>query len=125
LQPSILELELFDPYSQIPACPGHSEDHGRTIKHIFWEVSEMGMLEQKIVNERMEALSNFPGLLHFHNGSKQSFVTIALKENHFTATEVASARSIIVFALLDLVSLSHQLCWLDHVEYAAGLEFTL
>jgi len=45
---------------------------------------------------------------------------LALKENQLTSEEAASARSILVFALIGLISVPRQKCWLNHVEYAAG-----
>jgi hypothetical protein len=28
-------------HQQTPVCPGHSEDRGRTAKHIFWEMTDL------------------------------------------------------------------------------------
>jgi len=44
---------------------GHSENKGRTLKHLYWEVSELDELRQKVLSKRAANMSQFSGLRIF------------------------------------------------------------
>ena len=109
-------------YQCIPACPGHSEDHGRTINHLFWEISSLDTESKLIFDERIRTLCNFPAIIFNGKSQQRSLSKLIVNGTNMTASELKSIRWIIVYALLDLIDPQHQDVWLEHVEHAAGYD---
>jgi hypothetical protein len=107
-------------HQQTPVCPGHSEDRGRTAKHIFWEMTDLPADFYPEIDALAAKISEFPGLQTFlssDDNSSRSFSTISLLENKWTATEYKSARTIMLFLLVDKISKAKLRCWVLHLQY--------
>lgn len=96
----MFQLSYFNPHKQMPPCPGHSENHGRMLYHLFWEVTDMDPFRRNLLNERAIKISSFPGLIPSRSGDKQSLSVLALKFNKFTAREAESIRCWFIFAVI-------------------------
>lgn len=115
-------MRYFSVYSCIPACPGHSEDRGRTERHILWEISDMTEDTKKIFENRVRDITVFRGIAFNPNSNGRSLTKLIELSNAFTATEMKALRSVMVYAVNGLVSDRRQDLWLDHVEKAAGYD---
>lgn len=102
--------------------PGHSEDKGRTEKHLFWEIIDMDNQLKEEVNRRISNIPSFPGLKFCGRSlnSKTKFTELVLKGSKLSADEIRSVRSFIIFCLVGLVSEKRLKCWYFHIAYASG-----
>ena len=106
-------------YEQTPACPGHSENQGRTLKHLWLTFKLFDKDVLKEIERRLQLIPKFPGLsLNF--GKRTPLITLLLKEVKLTSDEAQYIRTIVLFLLIDLMPKEHQVCWREHVDYATG-----
>ena len=118
-QPALLRLKSFNMYSQTPSCPGHSENLGRTSRHLLEDIKLSETIIRTAIDKRLEALPKFPGLqLNFRND--RSLTALVSSGKKLTAGEMQSIRVVILFLLIGLVSVKRIECWKYHVMYAAG-----
>eukprot|EP00027_Filamoeba_sp_ATCC50430_P018158 CAMPEP_0168569030 /NCGR_PEP_ID=MMETSP0413-20121227/15908_1 /TAXON_ID=136452 /ORGANISM="Filamoeba nolandi, Strain NC-AS-23-1" /LENGTH=846 /DNA_ID=CAMNT_0008601435 /DNA_START=1125 /DNA_END=3665 /DNA_ORIENTATION=- len=113
------KLKLFDVYEQTPACPGHSENQGRTLKHLWLTVKmlDSGLLQE--FQRRLQLIPKFPGLM-LNFGKRTPLTTLLTKEVKLTSDEAQTIRSIALFLFVDLIPQPHQVCWREHVDYATA-----
>lgn len=100
---------------------GFAEFLGRMLYHLQWEVRLLDRIEVTAVNSRAASIESFPGVLPSHLGRGRTLTYLAAK-GKFTASEIMSISSRIVYVLLDRVREEHQETWLLHVEISAGLQ---
>lgn len=116
----LMKLESFDLYQQTPACSGHSENQGRTKRHLLENFNELSGPVLNRINARLKNIAKFPGLSLHSSSSSTTFTQLILTKKSLTAEEYQSARAVILFLLVGLQTDDEQYLWRLHVEYAAG-----
>ena len=89
------KLNFHNCYKATPSDPKHFEDLGLTLKHITWELQKCDKQIKTLFDKRMRLMCKFPGL-HTFNKCRSKLIT---DEVHLTATEYASIRCLVLFAL--------------------------
>ena len=116
----LMKLAVFDLYQQTPASPGHSENQGRTKRHLLEHFKKLSTPALALLNDRLKTIARFPGLVLHSSSNSTSFTQLILKETCLTAEEYQSIRAVILFLLVGLNNDEKQYLWRLHVEYSAG-----
>lgn len=130
-------LNLHYPYISAPMDPGHSEDQGLFMKHLYWTLRKWTRTnEDKEKNlpkldpnherrdtfdERIRQFSNYSGIRHW---TYQSICSFAKKKNptKLTAFDYQSIRCIVLFAFCGLIDKNQLDLWKLHVLYASAFQ---
>jgi hypothetical protein len=128
---------LHLPYLSAPFDPGHSEDQGLFMKHLYWTLRKWVRTkedkEKKLpkldpshskrneFDRRIRNFSKWSGIRHW---TYQSISDFAKKKNpvKLTAFDFQSLRCIVLFAFCDLIDEKAQERWKQHLLYASSFQ---
>ena len=113
-------MTYFDVHKQTPPCPGHSENQGRTLRHLYELFRHFGSDLLQLIDERFSCIPIFPGLILPNNPERISLSTLLKEGVRLLSSELQSIRAVILFVLVDLLEEEHLRCLKLHVMYAAG-----
>jgi len=116
----LAQLQYFDVHEQTPPCPGHSENQGRTLRHLYELFQDFDDAILDIIDDRFSKIPRFPGLVLPNNPDRISLSSLIQSGVRLLSSELQSIRAIILFVLIDLLNENHLRCLKLHVMHAAG-----